>query len=74
MAAAYFMVHFPKGFWPIQNRGELAVVYYFLFLYMAARGSGIWSIDTLLQRAQRSARRTSPGSELFGAQSNSPPA
>jgi putative oxidoreductase len=45
MAFAYFMAHFPNGFVPIQNRGELAVVYSFLFLYVAARGSGIWSVD-----------------------------
>ena len=45
MAAAYFMGHFPAGFWPIQNDGELALLYCFVFLYMATRGSGIWSID-----------------------------
>jgi putative oxidoreductase len=45
MAAAYFMGHFPRGFWPIQNEGELAVLYCFVFLYMATRGSGVWSID-----------------------------
>jgi putative oxidoreductase len=45
MAAAYFMGHFPAGFWPIQNDGELAVLYCFVFFYMATRGSGIWSID-----------------------------
>jgi putative oxidoreductase len=46
MAVAYFMQHAGQGgFWPIMNRGELAVVYCFLFLYMAARGSGPWSID-----------------------------
>jgi len=38
MAVAYFMAHFPKGFWPIENGGELAVVYCFAFLYIAARG------------------------------------
>ena len=45
MAAAYFIGHFPMGFWPIQNNGELAVLYCFVFLYMATRGAGIWSID-----------------------------
>jgi putative oxidoreductase len=45
MAVAYFMAHFPKAFWPIQNGGELAVVYCFLFLFIAAYGSGIWSLD-----------------------------
>jgi putative oxidoreductase len=45
MAAAYFMGHFPKDFWPIVNEGELAVFYCFVFLYMASQGSGIWSVD-----------------------------
>jgi putative oxidoreductase len=44
MAVAYFMAHFPGGFWPIVNRGELAVVYCFAFLYIAARGAGPWSV------------------------------
>ncbi len=43
MAAAYFQAHVPRGSFPIQNGGELAVLYCFLFLYMAARGNGIWS-------------------------------
>ena len=47
MAAAYFTSHAPRAFWPIQNAGELAVLYCFVFLYIAARGSGIWSIDWL---------------------------
>jgi putative oxidoreductase len=45
MAAAYFMAHFPVGFWPIENKGEEAVFYCFVFLYMASRGAGVWSID-----------------------------
>ncbi len=45
MAIAYFVVHFPRGFWPIQNGGELAVVYCFAFLYIAAKGPGIWSVN-----------------------------
>jgi putative oxidoreductase len=45
MAAAYFMAHQPRGGWPIQNQGELAVLYCFAFLYIAARGAGIWSVD-----------------------------
>ena len=48
MAVAYFKAHAAKGFWPIQNRGELAVLYCFLFLYMATRGSGRYSLDALL--------------------------
>ncbi len=50
MAAAYFIAHFPKGFWPIQNGGELAVLYCFVFLYIATRGSGVWSVDAALKR------------------------
>jgi putative oxidoreductase len=46
MAAAYFMGHSPRGFWPIMNQGELAVLYCFIFLYMASYGSGVWSIDS----------------------------
>jgi len=45
MAAAYFMQHSPSGFWPIVNNGELAVLFCFVFLYIASTGSGIWSID-----------------------------
>ena len=44
MAFAYFMQHFPRGFWPIQNGGELAVLYCFLFLYIAANGVGLWGV------------------------------
>jgi putative oxidoreductase len=40
MAVAYFTFHFPQGFWPIRNHGELAVAFCFAFLYIAARGSG----------------------------------
>ncbi len=44
MAVAYFKVHAPDGFWPILNGGELAVLYCFLFLFIAAHGSGVWSV------------------------------
>jgi putative oxidoreductase len=53
MAVAYFKQHAPGGFWPIVNRGELAVLYCFVFLYIASRGSGILSIDALLGKARR---------------------
>lgn len=49
MAAAYFIAHAPRAPWPILNGGELAVLYCFLFLYMAARGSGPLSLDRLLR-------------------------
>jgi len=45
MAAAYFMGHYPQGFWPILNNGELPVLFCFIFLYMASQGAGVWSID-----------------------------
>jgi len=45
MAVAYFQAHAPRSLWPIQNGGELAVLYCFLFLYFAARGNGVWSVQ-----------------------------
>jgi len=45
MAVGYFMAHFPKGFFPIQNGGELAVVYCFLFLFIATRGGGKFAVQ-----------------------------
>lgn len=48
MAAAYFMAHAPQGFWPIVNRGELAILYCWLFLGLAATGGGIWSADAAM--------------------------
>jgi putative oxidoreductase len=48
MAVAYFKAHAPKSFWPIVNGGELTVLFCFLFLFIAAHGSGILSIDSLL--------------------------
>jgi len=47
MAVAYFVFHFPKGFWPAQNRGELAMLYCFVFLFIATRGDGILSLGGL---------------------------
>lgn len=45
MAVGYFMFHFPKGFWPIVNMGEGAILFCFTFLYLAAAGAGAWSVD-----------------------------
>jgi putative oxidoreductase len=50
MAAAYFMAHFPKGVWPIENGGELAALYCFVFLFIAARGGGPLSVDGMIRR------------------------
>jgi putative oxidoreductase len=48
MAVAYFMVHFPNAPLPVQNMGQPAVLFCFAFLYMAARGAGIWSADAAM--------------------------
>ena len=45
MAVAYFQTHAPKGWNPLANGGELAVLFCFIFLYIAARGGGRWSAD-----------------------------
>ncbi len=45
MAAAYWMAHGTKALLPVQNQGELAALYCFVFLFIAARGPGIWSVD-----------------------------
>jgi putative oxidoreductase len=50
MAFAYFIAHAPQGFWPIVNRGELAALYCFVFLYLAAAGGGPWSLDHWVRR------------------------
>jgi len=65
MAVAYFMAHAPQGFWPILNKGELAVLYSFVFLYLAAAGGGPWSVDRLLWRGRTS---LAPGTDLDLAQ------
>ena len=50
MAFAYFMAHAPHGFFPILNHGELAVLYCFVFLYLAVAGGGVWSVDQIQGR------------------------
>lgn len=58
MAVAYFMAHGPRNVLPILNGGELAVVYSFVFLYFAAAGGGLWSVDERLgRRGDRLTRR-----------------
>ena len=52
MAVAYFMAHAPQGFWPLQNRGELAALYCFVFLFLAVAGGGAWSADRLWRRGE----------------------
>jgi putative oxidoreductase len=50
MAIAYFMVHAQVGFWPALNQGEPAILFAFIFLYLAFAGAGSWSLDALLRR------------------------
>ena len=50
MAVAYWQFHAPNATWPIQNQGQPAVLFCFIFLYMAARGTGEWSLDELIYR------------------------
>lgn len=45
MAIGYFMMHFSKSPWPVANMGEAAILFCFVFLYLAAAGPGAWSID-----------------------------
>jgi putative oxidoreductase len=45
MAVAYFTAHQPRAPWPVQNMGEPAVLFCFVFLFIATRGAGIWSLD-----------------------------
>ena len=51
MAIAYFYGHFPKGFWPAANMGEAAILFCFVFLYLAAAGPGAWSVDHMRMKA-----------------------
>ena len=50
MAVAYFMVHAPNGFWPLQNKGDLAMLWSFVFLYLAVAGGGEWGLDRAWRR------------------------
>jgi putative oxidoreductase len=58
MAVAFLMMHAPKGLIPYVNKGELAVVYCFVFFYIFLRGSGSWSIDALMGKGKVSATTT----------------
>lgn len=56
MAFAYFIAHAPNNFLPLLNHGESAVLYCFLFLYLAFAGPGPWSVDAQLRSARKAAR------------------
>jgi putative oxidoreductase len=51
MAAAYFIQHFPKSPWPAANGGEAAILFCFIFLYLACVGGGSWSIDGVRKKS-----------------------
>ncbi|MEP6944524.1 MAG: DoxX family protein [Acidobacteriota bacterium] len=55
MAFAYFTAHAPGGFLPIVNKGELAVIYCFVFLYLSVAGGGPWSADAFIDSFRRPA-------------------
>jgi putative oxidoreductase len=55
MAFAYFLEHAPNGFFPLLNRGVPAVLFCFIFLYLAVAGGGAWSIDALRRAKSTSA-------------------
>jgi putative oxidoreductase len=48
MAAAYFIEHFPRGFFPVLNHGDLAIALCFIFFYIAFAGGGPWSLDAVM--------------------------
>jgi putative oxidoreductase len=52
MALAYWMQHFPRSPWPIANMGEGAILFCFVFLYLAAAGPGVWSIDAARMKSR----------------------
>jgi putative oxidoreductase len=51
-AAAYFIAHAPQGFFPIINKGELAALYCFVFLYIFFAGPGPWSVDAMREKGR----------------------
>jgi putative oxidoreductase len=57
MAVAYWQFHAPLGRWPVQNQGMPAVLFCFIFLYMAAQGAGDWSLDALIHRKRGNTMR-----------------
>jgi len=50
MAAAYFIEHFPRGFFPVLNHGDLAIALCFIFFYLACAGGGPWSLDAIMRK------------------------
>jgi len=56
MAVAYWQFHAPHGAWPVLNHGEPAVLFCFIFLYIAAAGAGDWSLDAVIRRKRGGAK------------------
>jgi len=50
MAAAYFIAHAPRNFFPVLNGGDGAILYCFVFLYLAVAGAGVWSVDAMREQ------------------------
>jgi putative oxidoreductase len=55
MAIGYFMAHAPKSFWPALNQGDAAILFTFVFLYLAFAGPGTWSLDAIFRKSSASA-------------------
>jgi putative oxidoreductase len=53
MAFAYFIAHAPQNFFPLLNHGDAAILYCFIFLYLAFAGGGEWSLDRMLRPAAK---------------------
>ncbi|MDK4700670.1 DoxX family protein [Rhizobium sp. CNPSo 4062] len=53
MAAAYWMAHAPQGFWPALNMGEAAIMFCFIFLFIAFAGAGSWALDNILRPSSK---------------------
>jgi putative oxidoreductase len=60
MAFAYWMAHAPQSFFPVLNGGDAAILYCFVFLYLAVAGGGDWSLDNLRKRSQRDTAAAAP--------------
>jgi putative oxidoreductase len=52
MAVAYWTAHFPQNFFPVNNMGDAAILYCFVFLYLSAAGPGPWSLDAMRRRGR----------------------
>jgi putative oxidoreductase len=50
MAFAYFISHFPRGFFPLINNGTAAILFCFACLYLACAGGGPWSLDAIMRK------------------------